>query len=121
VYEPLDGPPAVYIISAPNFVTFRGLEWDAARDRMVLLTIYENQARIGSLNPTLDPRSLIVLRSGLDVGASQIDVDPATGRLYWWENGEILSVESDGTGVPEVEAENVAEPRAMEIDALRNQ
>jgi len=120
VYQPMAGPAVSYTIPSPNFVTFRGVEWDGARDRVVVLAIENNEARIATLNSVLDPASFTVIRSGLDVDASQVDVDPATGRVYWWENGQILSVESDGTGVALVEADNVSEPIMMEIDIVHD-
>jgi Immunoglobulin domain len=107
-------------VSWPNFVEFRGVEWDGTRDRVIALAAVASESRIISLDSSLNPASMTVLRSGLDTNAWQVDVDPETGRLYWWENDQILSVDSDGTGVPVVEADMVPEPLLMEIDPERN-
>jgi len=113
------GGVVTYTVSSPDFVAFRGVDWDRANQRVVFMAIETGEARIASVDESLDPASLVVIRSGLGVGASKIDVDPATGRIYWWENGQILSANSNGSGLPVLEASNVPEPLAMEIDAGR--
>jgi len=120
VYQPIGGSPETFTINSPDFVEFRGVEWDALHDRVVLLAIENTEARLVCLDAVLSPSSLTVLRTGLSVDSSQVDVDPESGRIYWWESGQILSVDPDGTGAAQLEADNVAEPVAMEIDATRN-
>ncbi len=120
LHQPIDGPMVSYTVSWPNFSEFRGLEWDAPRDRVIALAVVASESRIISLDSSLDPASMTVLRTGLDTNAWQVDVDPETGRLYWWENDQILSVNPDGTGTPTVEADLVPEPLLMEIDPSRN-
>lgn len=113
------GGVVTYSVASPDFVAFRGVDWDRANQRVVFLAIETGEARIASVDESLDPASLVVIRSGLGIGASKIDVDQATGRIYWWENGKIQSSNSDGSGLPVIEAGNVPEPLAMEIDASR--
>jgi|GEM_PF-1812149 len=108
-----------YTVASPDFVAFRGVEWDRANQRVVFLAIETGEARIASVDESLDPASLVVLRSGLSVGASKIEVDPATGRIFWWENGQILSANSTGGGLPVLEASNVPEPLSLDIDVER--
>lgn len=108
-----------FTITSPVFEGFNGLEYDRPRERVVLIGTETGAARLVSVNASLEPSSLTILRSGLDENASQVDVDPETGRIYWWENGEILSVNPDGSGAKIVEADNVPEPVLLEIDVDR--
>jgi len=115
----LGGPLNSFTVTSPNFQGFNGFEFDRPRDRVVMIGTETGSARLISVDPSFDPASQILLRTGLDESAIGVDVDPDTGRIYWWENDEILSVNSDGTGTPIVEADNVPEPLLLEIDASR--
>lgn len=114
-----DGTITPLTIDAPDFVGFSGFDFDRPRNRVVLIAAETGSARLISVSPSLDPGSIVNLRIGLDPGAQRVHVDPVTGRVYWWENDEILSVGSDGTGALVVEADNVPEPADMDIDADR--
>ncbi len=114
-----DGSANFYTIDAPDFQGFYGSDFDRSQNRVVLIARETGASRLISINPSLDPASMIVLRNGLDQIALKIHVDPDTGRIYWWENDEILSVNSDGTGTPVVEADNVPEPSDLDIDTDR--
>ncbi|MEO1584978.1 MAG: immunoglobulin domain-containing protein [Planctomycetota bacterium] len=114
-----DGTPNVFTLSTPGFARFIGLEFDAPRDRVVFMANIASGRTIGAIDADLDPSSAIFLRSGLDPDAVEVDVDPATGRIYWWENNQIVSVDAQGNGTPRVEANNVPIPFALEIDTQR--
>jgi hypothetical protein len=116
----IDGTISFLMIDAPDFVAFSGSDFDRPRNRVVLIATETASARLISVSPSLDEGSIVNLRTGLDVSAQGVHVDPDTGRIYWWENDEILSVSSDGTGTPIVEADNVPEPDDdMDIDSDR--
>lgn len=115
----LGGPLNSFTITSPNFQAFNGFEFDRPRDRVVMIGTQTGSARLVSVDPSFDPASQIILRDGLDESAIGVDVDSETGRIYWWENDEILSVNPNGTGTPIVEADNVPEPLLLEIDASR--
>ena len=113
------GGSSSFTINSPGFVGFRGVEFDRPRDRVVLMAADSSMNRLISVDASLDPGTMQILRSGLDLSATHVDVDPVTGRIYWWENGEILSVNQVGGGTPIVEADNVPASTVMEIDAAR--
>ncbi|MGP1273107.1 MAG: immunoglobulin domain-containing protein [Phycisphaerales bacterium] len=114
-----DGTPAAFTLATPGFNGFEGLEFDAPRGRVVFIADINGNRSIGSVDDSLDPATSAVLRSGLGADATQVDVDPATGRIYWWEGGQIRSVGPLGGGVPVVEADSVPEPFALEADVQR--
>lgn len=114
-----DGTLTSFTIDAPDFIGFYGSDYDQPRDRVVLIARETGGARLISIDPSLAPGSMVTLRSGLDANAQRAHVDPDTGRIYWWQNDEILSVSSDGTGALVVEADSVPEPTDMDIDAGR--
>ena len=114
-----DGTLAAFSLTTTGFSGFEGLEFDAPRNRVVFIAEISGNRRIGSVDASLDPASVAVLRNGLGADARQVDVDPATGRIYWWESGQILSVNSAGNGTPVLEADGVPEPFALEVDAER--
>lgn len=113
------GGSSSFTISSPGFIGFRGIEFDRARDRVVVMATDSSMNRLISVDASLDPASMQVLRSGIDLNAIHVDVDPVTGRIYWWENGEILSVGQMGGGTPIVEADNVPAATVMELDVAR--
>ncbi len=117
--QSIDGFASLYTIDAPDFQGFSGTDFDRPRERVVMIAKETGSARLISINPSLDETSMVVLRNGLDENATKVHVDPDTGRIYWWENDEILSVNSDGTGTPIVEADNVPEPSDLDIDSDR--
>ena len=117
--QSIDGSITLYTIDAPDFQGFSGSDFDRPRERVVIIAKETGSARLISINPSLDEASVVVLLSGLDENAKKVHVDPDTGRIYWWENDEILSVNSDGTGTPILEADNVPEPYDMDIDTDR--
>ncbi|MGV6813731.1 MAG: immunoglobulin domain-containing protein [Phycisphaerales bacterium] len=118
--QDIDGTLSTFTIDAPDFIGFSGSDFDRPRNRVVLIAKETGTAYLISVNPALASASMLILRSGIDENAKRVHVDPDTGRIYWWENDEILSVNSDGTGIPVVEADNVPEPTDdMDIDVDR--
>lgn len=115
----IDGTFALFEIDNPDFDGFTGVEWDIPRQRVVFIADINGDRRIGSVDETFDPASVSVLRTGLGADATQVDVDPETGEIYWWEGGQILSAGPQGGGTATVVADNVPEPKALEIDFER--
>ena len=114
-----NGSETEFTLSNPSFLTFLGIEFDAPRDRVVFVANIGGNISLGSVDASLDPATASVIRTGLAIDARHVDVDPATGRLYWWEGGQILSVGPQGNGTPVVEANNVPFAVALEIDPAR--
>jgi len=114
-----DGSFAVFELDNPNFNGFHGVEWDIPRQRVVFIADVNGDRSLGSVDETFDPGSTSVLLTGLGADASQVDVDPETGEIYWWEGGQIKSVGPQGGGTATVVADNVPEPGALEIDFER--
>jgi len=114
-----DGTFTLFELDNPDFNGFHGVEWDIPRQRVVFIADVNGDRRIGSVDETFDPGSVSVLLAGLGADASQVDVDPETGEIYWWEGGQIKGVGPQGGGTATVVADNVPEPRALEIDFER--
>lgn len=115
----VDGTFNTLTLSFPDFQGFNSIVFDRERDRVLLIVLETGKARIVSVDPSFNPGSVITLREGIDENAIGLNVDPASGRIYWWENDAILSVGSDGTGAAVIEADSVAEPDELVIDAVR--
>ena len=115
----VDGTFNTLTLSFPDFQGFNSIVFDRERDRVLLIVLETGKARIASVDPALNPGSVITLREGIDENAIGLNVDPESGRIYWWENDTILSVGSDGTGAAVIEADGVAEPDELVIDATR--
>jgi len=119
VSQDTDGSFNLLTIDAPDFQSFAGLDYDRTRQRVVFIAKETSSARLVTVDASLDPASLLTIREGIDINAQEVYVDPDSGRIYWWENDEIISVNHDGTGTPIVEADNVPEPENMDIDTDR--
>ena len=78
-----DGTFAVFELDNPNFNGFHGVEWDIPRQRVVFIADVNGDRSLGSVDETFDPGSTSVLLTGLGADASQVDVDPETGEIYW--------------------------------------
>ncbi|MEZ6317762.1 MAG: hypothetical protein R3B49_03260 [Phycisphaerales bacterium] len=100
-----------------TFMQFFGSEFDRATGRLLFYGIFDNATRIGAVDADFDPASLTVVRDNMPANSGFVDVDPATGRVYWWQDGQILSALPADTGTPVVEAMGVPTPVQLEVDA----
>ncbi len=117
----IEGTLSSMTLGFPDFQGFNSIEFDRSRDRVVLIALETGAARFVSVDPSLDPASVVTLRTGIDVDAVGVNVHPDTGRIYWWENDTILSVDADGSGAAVIEADNVPEPEELVIDFEHDQ
>ena len=124
IYRAQPGQPVEsFTLSAPGFSRFNGIGWDRLAGRLAFIAQLASTTSVGAIDGDFDPASQTILSGATAAPAIGMDVDPVSGRVYWFEIGatglgEIRSVGRNGNN-PRVEATSVPNCLSIEIDAER--